>query len=133
MRYAALLFLIALIASPAWAQDDASSDTGTSSTGVGHSFANTTCSQHVPCPDSETPYTSSQLIANANSCITQFFALHSQSGFFDETQGLGADNCLTALPNVIPKGMGSQMAPYCCLVKLPDNSCTFRCDMVTTK
>jgi hypothetical protein len=115
---------ISLVTAPAVAQQ------GSSSNGAGHSFGSTSCPQRVQCPNGG-DLSSADLVANANSCITRYFGYTSSSGFFDEGAGLDNNNCLSALPNILPKGVGQQLSPVCCILQLPDSTCTFHCDLIT--
>jgi hypothetical protein len=120
MRVAYILLIALFLATPALAAQPAPGD-------AQHIFGSVTCPNRVPCPD--TGETADASVANA--CIAQYFGYTSASGFFD-TSGLNGNNCLTPLPNVLPKGVGNQLSPICCVIKLPqDGTCAFHCDLAT--
>ncbi len=122
MRFLGILFMGLILAQPALAQTNSSGP---------HSFGTITCPQRVPCPEDNNTIPTSTLVAATNACITQYSGYTSPSGFFDEIAGLDSSSCLTSLPNTIPKGMGAQLIPHCCIVKLQENICSFRCDMMS--
>lgn len=97
----------------------------------GHSFGSVNCPQHVDCSAGSANVT--QLAGYANMCITQYFGYGSETGFFEESSGVGTDGCLTAKPNAIPKGIGSQLAPHCCIVQAQENSCILRCSLIVAQ
>lgn len=95
----------------------------------GHNFGSATCPIRVPCPDSGN-LSSSDLVADADSCIKQYFGYTSSSGFFDESYGLDSNNCLSLKQGAaISKGTGTQLIPECCVVKAADQSCVISCDI----
>jgi len=100
--------------------------------GVGHAFGSANCSPPVSCPYDANYMSSDSLVANANACITRYFGYTNSSGFFEES-GLDGNNCLTALPNILPKGVGQRLSPRCCVMQYPDNSCAFHCELITTQ
>jgi len=94
------------------------------------SFGGTTCRQQVVC---KTTVDASEMISIANNCINKNFGYPIGDGFFDEYAGLDKNNCLTAKPNVLPKGVGLQLSPICCVVQ-PNSSvdtCYVHCDLVS--
>ena len=120
MRLAPLAALgLILVTSPVWAQ----------ATGKAV-FSSYTCSQPVPCGDVEGA-TSEQWAQAGNACIARGFGYNNPDGFIDETAGLNSSNCLTAKPGALPKGMGAQLAPQCCVIQLSANRCGIHCDIVT--
>jgi len=100
---------------------------------AGRSFGSVTCSQHVPCPGYGSSGNIQGLANAANFCVSHDLGVNSISNFFDPSAGLNEDACLTAIPGVIPKGMGAQLSPLCCIVKLTSSVCVFRCSLVTTQ
>lgn len=126
------LFVVAILglalSTPALAQTD---NTATSSTGIGHAFGSANCPTRVVCPQDGNVATR-QLLAIGNACITQYFGYSSANGFFED-MGTNSNNCLTSIPDTIPKGVGAQLAPLCCIIKMPDSSCLLHCDLVTTQ
>lgn len=131
MRFIAIAFLGLFMAAPAMAQTGNENTSG-SSGNVGHAFGSANCPQRIPCPeDSDTPV--STLISIANACITQYFGYSSPSGFFDSEVPLTSNYCLTTTPGLIPKGVGAQTNPLCCIMKMPDASCLVHCDLVTNQ
>lgn len=132
MRFAALVLGMTLLAAPAFAAMAGQNSPGaTPPTAPPHNFGRIVCPQHVPCPpDSGT--SNSTYTSNANACITQYFGYSSPSGFFQESYGPDSKGCLTSKADTLPKGMGAQLTPQCCVTTLSDNSCTFRCELNTT-
>ncbi len=121
MRFLAVFLLILIISMPAWAQQ------GT--TPAGHIFGVATCSPKVPCAgDFSKPMSSAGLAANANACVVNNLGIGvvPPDGFFDDTAGLDGSGCLTLKSDVSTKGT----PPRCCVITLPDNSCTFQCELV---
>ncbi len=88
-----------------------------------------TCPQRVPCP-SDASLTTEQWALYGNSCVTTAFGYTNPSGFIDPSAGLDSNGCLSALSGSIPKGMGSQLTPRCCVVERQPNSCVIHCDLV---
>ena len=130
MRFLILAVLgFTLAAVPAMGQTNSGNNGSGETGGAGHVFGSANCPQHISCSEF---LSSSDLTANANSCVAEYFGYSSPDGLFEDAD-LDANNCLTAKPNVIPKGMGSQLSPRCCMAQLQDNVCTFRCDLVTIK
>jgi hypothetical protein len=128
MRAVLIALLGLALTTPAWAQQtQVPSASGGSN--AGHNFARVTCLTHVPCSGE---YDYSVYVSNANACITQFFGYSSATGFFEDGP-LDSGNCLTPKSNVVPQGMGAPMIAQCCMVTQPDNSCTFHCELNTTK
>jgi len=98
--------------------------------GAGHAFGSANCPQHISCPGAIGE--ESNYIAVANACITQFFGYRSDAGFFVDYMGLDGNACLTPIPGVLPKGVGAQMAPTCCVL-VQDEQCFVHCDLVTVE
>ncbi len=98
-----------------------------------HAFGSANCPQTVPClnSDSSQQLPSSQLASIANSCVTQYFGTRNPDGFFDDIMGLDTNGCLTPKPGAMPKGLGEQLTPVCCVIQQGDNSnmCIFHCDL----
>lgn len=120
MRFLGIAILALILASPALAQ--------TNNGASGHKFGSTNCPGQVPCPDSSATLSSSDLAALGNSCVKQYFALTGgENGYFDDIQGLGSDDCLTA------KSMGAKSSngvyPHCCVIKLESSACVMHCDI----
>lgn len=124
MRFVSLAVLgLIVLAGPAWGQQ---------SNGTIHNFGSSTCRPRVPCPDSSTYISSTDLNTVASACVTESFGYpNTGSGFFSETTPLNSKDCLTAKPDILPKGMGSQLFPACCIIKLPDNTCSFHCELLS--
>jgi len=114
---------VALIAGPAMAQQNGQQ-------GGGRSYGSANCRPPVPCDSTDV----SALVANANACISDHFGYPTPaSGFFDENQGLDGDNCLAELPDVLPRGIGGQLTPSCCIIQAGDNLCNFHCNLYSTR
>jgi hypothetical protein len=120
MRCLAAFLLGLLVVGPAWAQTNSTS---------GHVFGSSDCPMPVICPGEIGATSSSEILADANMCINQIFGYSSDDGFF--TEGLDSNNCLTAIPNVLPKGVGARLAPQCCLTQLSNGKCVVHCSLVS--
>jgi len=127
MRFAIFTVTLLLLAGPVLGQTNVENNNG-----LGHAFGSANCSPPVPCPDDASTISSDDLVANANACITRYFGYSSSSGFFDNIAGLN-NNCLSPLPGILPKGVGQQLSPHCCIMQYPDNSCAFHCDLITVQ
>jgi len=114
MRALGLIILVLMIvATPVLAQDNGGPPS--------RNFGSVTCRQHIACPGSGGGMSATNLAANATACTSRYFTMQPGSGFFDTTMGLDSNGCLTS---TTPPG---DVGPRCCLIKLPDNSCTFHC------
>jgi hypothetical protein len=118
LSFAILGFL--LMAMPAMGQDRDND---------GRLFGSTTCRQKVPCLG-DNSLTVDGYIANANACLAQSFGLNMTSGFFDEILGFDDNGCLANKTDQSPQGGAKSITPKCCVITLPDNSCTFYCRML---
>jgi hypothetical protein len=94
----------------------------------------TTCAQPIPCPDGPAAnWTPADLNASATQCLSTYLGYRSPDSFFEET-GLDASGCLSNRTDV--KSIGGTkvtLLPHCCSIKLPNNTCTFQCDLVNTQ
>jgi hypothetical protein len=137
MRFAVIAIVLLLLAGPAAAQRGSSPMPPNPTDNNGEPappspprvFGSANCSPHFQCSDASS-MGASGLASNADKCIASFFGYSSPDSFFD-TSGLDSNNCLTAKPNVIPKGMGAQLSPRCCIAVQNDGACAFHCDLVT--
>ena len=89
-----------------------------------------TCSQKVPCPDSGEFVSPAGWAQFGNACVTQAFGFTNPNGFIDEFAGLTGSGALTAKPDSIKRGIGSQLSPQCYVLQLPSKSCFIHCDLV---
>ena len=122
MRFLIAFVLMFALAIPAWAQGG----------GTQYNFGRVVCPQPVSCPDDyKNPVSASDLASRASACITQSFGYVNQNGFFDDSAGLDSNDCLTTIPNVLPKGMGSRLVPSCCVIKKEAGGCAFQCELNT--
>jgi hypothetical protein len=101
-----------------------------------HVFGSATCPQKIPCPDDGSYTSSSDLVANATACISQSLGLNSPDGFFDENLGLSDNGCLSDKSSASQnkeksQGTGKSIVPQCCVAKLPDNTCSFHCELIS--
>lgn len=116
--------VLVLIAAPVMAQQP--------NNGGGHVFGSANCKPRYQCSDVGN-ISFDTLIADANECMMAYFGYNQPDGMFQDTGSLDANNCLTAKPNVISKGMGAQLSPQCCVISQDSNGdiCNLRCDLVT--
>ncbi|MBV8059907.1 MAG: hypothetical protein JO126_07720 [Alphaproteobacteria bacterium] len=110
-----------LVCTPALADDPPKS----------HNFGRAMCSEHFACPqDAYLPPPA--LLAAANKCITQNFGYTSPDGFFEDFTTPDLNSCLEGRTDAIPKGIGSQLAPTCCIVPATDGrGCVLQCELNT--
>lgn len=98
-----------------------------------HVFGTTTCRQKVPCPDADSSsafsMSYSEMATAATSCLSQSLGLNNPDGFFEDS-GLDSNNCLINKPSPAQNN-SKNIAPQCCITKLPDNSCTFFCQLLS--
>ena len=119
--FAPALMALALIAAPAFAQQGKAV------------FGSRTCSEKVPCADSEEAISvsSEQWAAYGSNCAAVLIGRSQPEGFIDPMAGLDGSGCMTALAGALPNtGVGSHLAPRCCVVALPTNTCAVHCDLV---
>jgi len=125
MRRAALLLALSLLSMPALA---ASPSSGTPV------FGQTWCTPAFQCPSSfSTEMIRSMLpriVAQANSCIANRFAMRMNGGYFEESIGLDANLCLTTKP-LTKATTGLTMTPKCCVAAVAGSA--GRCQIVCTK
>ncbi|MDP9128268.1 MAG: hypothetical protein M3N08_08435 [Pseudomonadota bacterium] len=92
----------------------------------GRVFGSAVCSPKIPCPsDTGHALSSAALAASANACTLQNFG--GGGDLFDDTAGLDSSGCLTLKSEAAGK---AGTPPQCCVITLPDNSCTFQCRLV---
>jgi hypothetical protein len=129
MRHA--LFMIALLLLTATAAVQAQDNND--STIPNQRFGTAVCHQKITCDFEGLP--TYQLAANANACLTESFGLNTDNGYFEETMPLDSNNCLTVKSDYLSgsnagQRAGRQIIPVCCIVALPDSTCTFHCDLM---
>ena len=88
------------------------------------------CTRAVPCEDRDGIASTAQWAAMGSACIREGTGISLPQGVFDEIAGLSASKCLTPRPNVIPKGVGPQLEPVCCITEVSAGSCRFHCGLV---
>lgn len=133
MRCAALILALSLLALPVQAasSSSASAPKPSSSSPV---FGQTWCTPAFQCPPSfSTEIIRGMLpsiIGQANSCIANRFAMRQSGGYFEESIGLDANQCLTTkhLPQA---STGLTMSPKCCVK--PVSNGNGLCQIVCTK
>jgi len=92
-------------------------------------FGSATCQQKIPCSDSTTYMSASDLAAAGNACMVQGLGLNIPDGYFDETAGLDSNGCLTVRSQLLAQKDAKLIMPHCCSMTLPDNSCVLHCDL----
>jgi hypothetical protein len=128
MRSLVIALGVLLIALPASAQNNP---------GAVRSYGSVTCRQSFSCQVTSDIMTA--IYPLANSCVNQYFGYPIGDGFFDESAGLDSNNCLVAKPNVLPKGIGSQLSPLCCVAPMQGSSgnsandaCQIHCSLMSS-
>lgn len=135
MRSTSLALRVALIAglmagTSAYAQGYSNPNGGGGNNNGAQRFGSATCAEKIPCPSSSTYISASDLAANANACMVQELGLSIKDGYFDQTAGLDSNYCLSVRSELLAKKDSKLIMPRCCVITLPDNSCTFHCDLV---
>jgi hypothetical protein len=127
MRFLATAILgLVLAAAPVMAQES-------SGNAIGHVFGSANCKPRYQCSDVST-MSFSDLNNDANACVLNFFGYSQPDGLFEDTGSLDQNNCMTAKPNVIPKGMGARLSPQCCIIQQDNGAtCGFHCNLVTAQ
>jgi len=93
-------------------------------------FGSYTClNQPVPCADNLS-VPSEKWAEMGTACLSFAFGYTDANGYFNDISGLDTNGCLGAKSGMIPKGMGVQLSPLCCVVEMPNNLCVFHCDLV---
>jgi len=126
MRLAAILLALALIATPALADNPGSGDPV---------FGQAACTPTFKCPpsfDSESlRIIFPQILARAKSCIASRFSMrNAPDGYFEEGMGLDYELCLTSKTQP-QAARGLTMVPKCCVSQMASDSTM--CQVVCTK
>jgi len=124
MRFAILVALGLIVSSSTLAQTSQSS--GNSPRVLG----STMCNQTIPCPDSSNALSTADLDTQANACVIRGLGVgNTDSPIFDGTEGLDADNCMSATNNNGTKN-ATAFGVKCCVVTLKNSSCSFICQLM---
>jgi hypothetical protein len=92
-------------------------------------LSSATCAQKVPCLDSPESMSPSDIAVAGNNCVSKSFGYKSVDGLFDEYSGLNANGCLSSKDEE-SQSSDKKTVPQCCVVKLPDNTCAIRCQLI---
>lgn len=93
---------------------------------TGALFGTYTCPQALPCDGYA--LSSNQWAAIGAICAKKAFG-YGMPNLFDEAAGLDDDNCLTAIPESIPKENLTRLIPRCCSVQKQDGNCYMYCEL----